>query len=193
MTVGLDIDGVVADFLTAFLRFIEKKIGNGPIAQDTITDFKFKEHPYLTEEIVWNCMEEVSYDPAFWLGLSAMISGKDWARLEELSCRRQLVFLTHRFERDTYSIHRVSQEWLRSHGIRDPVVYFTQEPKATLVNELGITLFMDDQYENCVNVANETQALVLMPDRPYNQSDAHPRIKKVFQFNELFDHLPQTD
>lgn len=192
MMVGLDIDGVVADFLTAFLRFIEKKIGNGPIPQETITDFKFKEHADLTEEIVWKCMEEVSCDPLFWRDLSPMISGKDWARLEELSYRRQLVFLTHRFERETYSIHRVSQDWLRSHGIRDPIVYFTQEPKATLVNELGVSLFMDDQYENCVNVANETQALVLMPDRPYNQSCVHPRIKKVFQFNELFDHLPQT-
>ncbi len=51
---------------------------------------------------------------------------------------------------------------------------------------------MDDQYENCANVANETQALVLMPDRPYNQSYVHPRIKTIFQFEELFDYLPQS-
>ena len=65
MVLGLDIDGVVADFLSPFLRVVEKKIGNGPIPPETITDFNFKDHPVLSEKIVDECMVAVSHDPGF--------------------------------------------------------------------------------------------------------------------------------
>jgi uncharacterized HAD superfamily protein len=190
MIVGLDIDGVVADFLTPFLRFVEKKVGNGPIAVESITDLSFKEHPYLTEKAVWGCMEEVSYDPAFWRNLRPLISQKEWQELEEMSSRGKLVFLTHRYERETYSIHQVTCEWLKRHGIREPAIHFTQESKSKLVENFGVDLFVDDRHENCQDVAENTQAKVFMPHRQYNQSFSHPRVTRIWNFRELFSYLP---
>ena len=190
MIVGLDIDGVVADFLSPFLRFVEKKIGDGPIAADTITDFSFKDHPILSEKIAEECMGEVSYDPDFWQDLSSLHSPGEWQALDSLSSKGQLVFVTHRYERETYDIHRVTCDWLKRHGIGKPVVHFTQESKAYLVENLGVRLFMDDRHENCQNVAEKTQAVVLMPHRPYNQSFTHPRVKRIRDFGELFAYLP---
>jgi len=190
--VGLDIDGVVADFLSPFLRFLEKRVGNGPIPADTVTDFNFKDHPFLSEETVGKCMEAVSYDPDFWQGLASLISAKEWQRLERLSRRGKLVFITHRYVRATYDIHRVTCDWLKRHGISRPAVHFIQESKGDLAQSLGIRLFMDDRYENCEDVAEKTEALVLMPHQPYNQSFTHPRVKRVWNFNELFAHLPPT-
>lgn len=189
MIVGLDIDGVVADFLSPFLRFVEKKICNGPIDVESITDLSFKEHPYLTEKAVWGCMEEVSYDPAFWRDLRSLISPKEWQELEQLSSQGKLVFLTHRFERDTYSIHDVTRDWLKRHGIRSPVVHFTQESKSKLVENFGVNLFVDDRHENCQDVAENTQARVVMPHRLYNQSFSHPRVTRIQNFNELFNYV----
>lgn len=191
MIVGLDIDGVLADFFSPFLRHLEKKIGNGPIPVDIITDWTFKDHPVLTEEVVWKCMEEVSGDSGFWEGLSSMITAEEWRDLEYLSRKKQLVFLTNRFGHRGYDIEAVTSEWLKTQGISQPVVYFTQKWKGELADELGIRLFMDDRQENCEDVANKSQAIVLMPHRSYNQSCAHPRVKRVWNFNELFAHLSQ--
>lgn len=193
MVIGLDIDGVVADFLSAFLKLLETRLGNGPIATETIRSFNFKDHPLLTEEVVWKCMEEVSYDPAFWENLSSLISLEDWSRLEELSRNAKLVFVTHRHVRETYSIHEVSSNWLRRHGISRPVVYFTQEPKGKLIQDLGVRLFMDDRYENCQEVAENSQALVLMPHRTYNQDFHHPRVQRIWSFRELFTHMEKLN
>jgi uncharacterized HAD superfamily protein len=190
MNVGLDIDGVVADFLSPFLLLLEKRIGNGPISEETITDFRFKDHPLVTEEVVLDCMQTVSYDPSFWQDLSSLITPRDWQDLENLSRRRQLVFVTHRYVRDTYDIHGITCDWLKMHGIREPVVHFTNELKAELVQNLGVHLFVDDRFENCQDVAENTQAVVLMPHRPYNRSFIHPRVKKIQNFRELFTHLP---
>jgi len=189
MILGLDIDGVVADFLSPFLQVVARKTGMGAIAAETITDFNFKEHPFLTEAIVWKSMEEVSYDPAFWRGLSSLISDEDWHRLEALSGQGKLVFVTHRYERETYSIPQVSCDWLRRHGISRPVVYFTQSAKSALVDKLGVKLFVDDRHENCQDVAENTEATVLMPHRSYNQSFEHPRVTRIQDLHALTTYL----
>ena len=190
MVVGLDIDGVVADFLPCFLQILEKKVGCGPIGVDTITDMSFKSHPHLSEKIVEECMVTASYDPQLWYNLPPLISPQEWQALDRLSCEGRLVFITHRYERETYDINRVSCDWLKSHGVSKPVVHFTQEPKADLVKRLGVNLFVDDRHENCQDVAEKTEAVVLMPHRLYNQSFSHPRVKRIWKFNELFDHFP---
>lgn len=189
VVVGLDIDGVVADFLPAFLRYVEKRIGNGPISADTITDLSFKQHPYLSEKTIEECMVAASYDPDFWRDLSPLLSRGEWQELDTLNRKGQLVFITHRYERETYDIHQVTCDWLKSHGIVKPAVHFTQESKVHLVENLGVGLFVDDRYENCQEVAEKTQAMVVMPHRLYNQSFTHPRVKKIRNFSELFAYL----
>jgi uncharacterized HAD superfamily protein len=189
MMVGLDIDGVLADFVTPFFSYVERKVGNGPIDPQSIIDLSFKQHPYLSEEALWKCLEEVSYDAAFWGALESLISPQDWRELDRLSRQDRLVFVTHRWERRTYSIHDVTRDWLRMHGVSRPVIHFTQEYKSALVRKLGIELFMDDRHENCSDVAENTTATVLMPSRTYNQAFAHPRVKRVGSFGELFEHV----
>jgi uncharacterized HAD superfamily protein len=188
--VGLDIDGVVADFLPAFLRCLEKKVGNGPISLDSIVDMSFKRHPHLTLEMVEECMVTVSYDPDFWLKLPPLISSEEWRALDRLSREERLVFVTHRYERDTYDINGITCEWLKRHGVSKPVVYFTQSVKSKLVEDRDIRLFVDDRHENCQDVAENTRAKVLMPDRLYNRSFSHPKVTRIRNLKEIFDLLP---
>jgi len=190
MIVGLDIDGVLADFLSPFLKLLEEKTGYGPILAESITDFTFAKHPVLSEKVVWDCMEAVSYDPNFWQNLSPLITAGEWERLDILSRQERLHFVTHRYVRESYDINAITCEWLKSHGISKPVVHFTNESKAPLVEDLRIQFFMDDRYENCLEVAEKTDAMVLMPHRPYNQSFNHPSVKRIENFGELFLHLP---
>ncbi|HEX9878996.1 MAG TPA: hypothetical protein VGB25_02240, partial [Candidatus Binatia bacterium] len=179
MIVGLDIDGVLADFLTPFLQLLEEETGSGPITAESVTDFNFTDHPVLSEKIVLECFEKVSYSPSFWKTLSPLITPGDWQKLDSLSREDRLLFITHRYVRDTYDLNAVTCDWLKLHGISKPVVHFTNESKAPLVENLGIRFFMDDRYENCRDVAEQTQATVLMPHRSYNQSFQHPSVKRI--------------
>lgn len=192
MLVGLDIDGVVADFITPFLRLLEERAGGAPIDPATITDPNFVHHPFLTREIIHETMEQVSYDPVFWGQLAPLPSPAQWRSLDRISRERRLIFLTHRWVRDTYDINRVTCDWLRAHGVCDPVVYFTQEKKSQLVQELKVRLFVDDRHENCEDVATQTQAVVLMPHRPYNQSFTHPRVQRIKDLDDLFAYLERA-
>src|SRR5687768_18562600 len=44
MTFGLDIDGVLADFITPFLQLLEKRSGSGPIDPASVIDPNFTGH-----------------------------------------------------------------------------------------------------------------------------------------------------
>jgi len=66
MMIALDIDGVLADFVTPFLQLLEKRVGGAPIDPASITDPNFQSHPFLTQELIYDCMVAASYDPEFW-------------------------------------------------------------------------------------------------------------------------------
>jgi hypothetical protein len=155
MMIALDIDGVLADFVTPFLRRLERRIGGGPIDPASISDPNFQSHPFVTREIIYDCIVETSYDPEFWRALAPLPSPTQWQYLNQVSRVNEVVFITHRWVRDTYDINRVTCDWLRQHGIEEPIVHFTQEKKSELVNQLKIELFVDDRHENCEDVATK--------------------------------------
>jgi uncharacterized HAD superfamily protein len=189
MMIGLDIDGVLADFVTPFLQLLERRAGGGPIDPASITDPNFQRHPFLTQEMIYDCMVETSYDPEFWRVLEPLPSRDQWNALDQMAREHEVVFITHRWVRDTYDINQVTCDWLRRHGIGSPVVHFTQEKKSQLVNQLRIELFVDDRHENCEDVATQTDARVMMPHRPYNQAFDHPKVQRIHDLNELFGYL----
>jgi uncharacterized HAD superfamily protein len=191
--IGLDIDGVLADFLPPFLKLLENRAGKGPIDPLSIVDPSFVTHPFLTREIIDSCMVDVSYDPAFWDGLAPLPTAGQWQALEDLSREERLVFVTHRYERDSYSIHNTTCTWLRRHGIRNPTVYFTQNHKSELVRDLKLQVFVDDRHENCLDIAENTEAFVMMPDRCYNNSFQHPKVKRIQDLEDLFTYLGEGE
>lgn len=184
---GLDIDGVVADFLSPFLTLLEKEIGKGPITAESLVSIDFAEHPILTKEAVLSCGEAVKRDPDFWDRLDSLLSEEQWVRLEEVNQRNALSFITHRSGHESYDIRAVTVEWLQRHGITEPRVHLAQEYKSVLVEELRIELFVDDNYDVCREVAEKTEARVLMPHHPYNQRFSHPRVQRIMQFSDIWE------
>jgi uncharacterized HAD superfamily protein len=189
MTLGFDIDGVLADFITPFLRLLEERVGGGPIDPASITDPNFMHHPHLTREIIMECMDTTSYDPEFWRDLAPLPSKEQWRALDRLNRDHQVLFITHRWVRENYDIHGVTRDWLTRHGVSNPVVHFTQDKKSLLVKSLNVELFIDDRHENCEDVATATDAAVFMPHRPYNRDFNHPKVRRIEQLDELFDYV----
>ena len=135
------------------------------------------------------CAQAVRQDPGFWDGLDSLLSPDQWRRLEHLSQCGQLSFITHRTGHESWDIHAVTSEWFRRHGITNPDVHLVENEKSVVVKRLGVALFVDDNYENCQDVAERTEARVLMPHHPYNRHFSHPGVTRVMHFNEVFTEI----
>jgi hypothetical protein len=79
---GLDIDGVLADFVCPFLRVLEERAEIGCIDPQTYVDLNFSDHPELPREIVTECILKVSNDRKFWAQLHPLPSAKQWKVLD---------------------------------------------------------------------------------------------------------------
>lgn len=189
MLVGLDVDGVVADFLGPFLRFVEMQIGCAPIAPETVVDLSYKDHPVITDTVLERCLEALAEEPDFFDRLIPLLTPPEWRALDALSRERRLVFITHRQAREGRDVQRLTSDWLQRHGVTDPIVHCTADYKSRLVEDLGVGVFVDDRPENCLDVAENTRATVYMPRRRYNEFFNHPKVTRFDRFGELLDYL----
>ena len=189
MKIALDIDGVLADFVTPFLQLLEQRVGGPSIDPASITDPNFQHHPFLTKELIYDCMVDTSYDAEFWRVLSPLPSTDQWQALNQVSRDNEVVFITHRWVRDTYDINQVTCDWLRRHGIDSPVVHFTQEVKSQLVRKLAGRAVRRRPPRKLRRRGDANRgrghdaAPAIQPSIRPSESAAHPRFKRTVRLS----------
>src|ERR1043165_1574879 len=117
MLLGLDVDGVVADFLGPFLRLVEKKTRCGPTAPETLVDLSYQRHPVITHAGPARCLAALADEPDFFDRLVPLLAPSEWRALDELSRAGRLVFITHRQASEGRDVQRFTADWLERHGV----------------------------------------------------------------------------
>jgi hypothetical protein len=162
LRIGFDLDGVVADFRTAFLETAANVLGREAIRHpaspmpdlDAVSDVNAKR--------VW---QVISATPNWWLGL-APYEPTQLARLYQLARRHrwEVSFLTSRIPSAGDSVQFQSQTWLEAHGFYMPAVVTVPGSRGEIANALRLDVIIDDQLLNCLEVvgASQTKAMLLL-------------------------------
>jgi hypothetical protein len=160
LRVGMDLDGVIADFRSAFSQAATDAgvplNASGSLAAD----------PFSSRDIkrVW---EHIRQTPNWWIGLKPC-EPSQLARFYEMtrSLRWEVVFLTRRPSTLGDPVQYQSQWWLEQHGFFYPAVVTVPGSRGELANSLRLDVIVDDQVYNCVDVigASPAKALLLLRD-----------------------------
>lgn len=162
--VGLDIDGVLADFASAFTKLA---IDRG-LNQNYKFDSYKQHHWYFPYE--WNQLwEEVYVDKDFWLNLKPLV---DPTKLP--------------FEPTAYvTARRIPKEWTEEWLAKNnfpcqPVIVTDGDSKINHLQDLDIDIFVDDSYETWLELTNAGICTFLI-DRSYNikHDVGHFRLKNI--------------
>lgn len=160
--IGLDIDGVLADF-------------NGAI-NDYIGNEHYEALDWADPNIV-KAFKEVKDNPAFWLNLMPLVNPKD------------IPFEPHCYITTRSIDKEITEKWLFNNGFADAPVYCTApgENKIELALKSGVQYFIDDYWVNYTDLNNAGICTFLM-SRSYNAKyDAgYKRIKDFKDFKERF-------
>ena len=163
LRLGFDIDGVLADFRTAFEAAargaVHLQAGADPDEADG--------EPLSTREIkrVWAVVKRT---PNWWTKLAAYEPAQI-ARLYALTrqLKWEVVFMTRRPETAGDSVQFQTQWWIESNGFSLPAVVTVPGSRGDLSNALRLDMIVDDQLHNCVDVvgASPAKAILLLRAR----------------------------
>lgn len=171
MRIGLDVDGVLANFFSVYEQAVIDEAGED----------KFPCRYPECFPPVWDWPEHYGYDRAYikrvWLKIAK--SRSFWSELGRLPDLQTLLEVAPWVMHDVYFITArpgenakgQTEEWLRRHGVPNPTVLITAD-KGGACGVLGIDVYVDDKWENIQNVVetSKTTRAYLAPQYPYNQT-----------------------
>jgi 5'(3')-deoxyribonucleotidase len=208
MRIGFDVDGVLADFITAYQKLVVKFAGvdlfrPGDNVNPPVWDWP--EHRGYSKDVtrrVWKHI--IEEDPRFWANLGTVEGARTLAfAYYDLVQRHDLYFITSR--PSNFGAKRQTEEWLeRRIGVRNPTVLISSE-KGKCCDALKLDAYIDDyavNIEACVSTrisqieqakakgVEPTPTKVFCLDRNYNsevpQSEHIIHVKTVGQ---MLDYL----
>jgi len=160
LRIGVDVDGVIADFRTAFraaaMRCLRRDVADsddvestGPLSPDDIR----RVWDYIARAQNW-WMDVPPYEPDQIARLYSVTRALGW----------EVFFLTKRPPSAGDSVQFQTQWWIERFGFYLPAVLTVPGSRGDIANGLRLDMIVDDQIINCVEVisAAPTKALLML-------------------------------
>jgi len=183
LRVGFDMDGVVADFASAF-RDIECDLfgadtmhpaPNAPEEEKEQTPDRTANPAVSKQEsgrrrAVWDRIRAI---PDFWTTLKPTdpVAVRQ-LHAQMLRCGWEVVFITQRPSTAGETVQRQTQRWLVQQGFDMPSVVVIAGSRGAAINALRLTHHVDDSPQNCVDVKTDSTAMPILIVRHSDDSAA---------------------
>ncbi len=181
LRIAFDMDGVLADMHAALALEAERMFGDHEAAAVEALEAALAgsasrnpadvKHPgtpplALTTQQIELLWQRVAGTRDFWDGLGETEQGivSRLARLAD-DRRWEVIFLTQRPPTRGATVQKQTQAWLRRHGYDFPSVYTTRGSRGAIAAALDLDVVVDDRFEGCVDVADESNARAILVDR----------------------------
>ena len=190
LRVAFDLDGTVADMYStlhqeALKLFGEETLAKAahktPLPAAVATDAKVAakegdaptprpedtasamEELHLTARQQMQLWDHVKKIENFWTMLPELEPGII-ARIAKAAMERrwEVIFFTTRPSTAGEMTQLQSQRWLEAHGFQYPSVYVVQRSRGKIADALQLDAFVDDRPENCLDIAVESKAKVIL-------------------------------
>ena len=101
----------------------------------------------------------------------------------------EIIIITARNTKSLKEVHEVCKDWLINNKINVDKIVVDGEDKAQKCLENKIDIFIDDNICNCENVYNNLKIPVLLMNGRYNKDYQNPKIKRVYNWNEIYNEI----
>ena len=206
--IGIDMDGVLADFATAFEDVERRLFGTASqvaverpevaVAQeeevaDEGSPRRSPREQRRRRDLIWNAIHST---PDFWTTLKPLDPGAV-RRIHEMMIRHacEVCFITQRPATIGQTVQRQTQRWLHEQGFDMPSVLVISGSRGAAAAALRLNFHVDDSPQNCLDVASDSRARPILivgePDEIAERSAKRLRIGVARSVSEALDTLEQ--
>ena len=189
MKYGFDFDDTLADTASVINKYAikfnkEYLNGNGDL-QDINNS---KSYYYFAEGLNWNKENIAKFFEIYYLDILKEVQIKPFVKetINKLKKEKNEVYIiTARRKREGEIVEKITNEWLKDNGILYDELFINIKEKSKIVNQLKIDIFIDDSYENCIDVKTNTDAKVYMLSTKYNTGILDKQLERINNIDEL--------
>jgi putative nucleotidase len=101
----------------------------------------------------------------------------------------KIIIITARDTKSLKEVHKVCENWLINNKVNVDKIVVDGEDKAQKCLENKIDIFIDDNVYNCESVYKNLKIPVLLMNSRYNKEYQNPNIKRVYNWNEIYNEI----
>jgi uncharacterized HAD superfamily protein len=182
--VGVDIDGVLADYPGCFIEYINQKVGTN-FKVENLTQYNIYE---AIKDIPTNIMKELKHEfrksgelknvgvfPGAKVFLNTL-RNKDY----------KIVLLSARPYKKYRRIFADTQEWLSENGLVHDAILWDEDKMDRLIREFGednVEFFIEDNLENANSISKTTNVYLI--NKSYNKGKINENVIRVNSLKEV--------
>jgi hypothetical protein len=206
--IGFDMDGVLADFASAFRDVETRLFGGTPTVAAEAPEVEAQQEEAQAasgsagqspremrrrRDAVWNAIHRT---PDFWTTLQPLDPGAV-RRIHALMIRYrwEVFFITQRPATEGQTVQRQTQRWLVGQGFDLPSVLVISGSRGAAAGALRLNFHIDDSAQNCLDVVSESPARPLLivpePDAVAEATAKRLKIGVARSIGEALDALEQ--
>lgn len=188
MVIGLDIDDTITDTFGVMFGYAQKytieELGkSGKIDYSK----KLTNHNYIQALHNWNEDEEIDFFRKYYKPICEKTEPFPFAvdtinRLKEEG--HKIVLITARWDFEDTDVRKLTEEWIKKQNISYDKLVVNANTKLEAAMENNIDIFVDDSFENCVQVSKGGIKTFIMDTR-CNKGLEDDNIKRVFSWPDL--------
>lgn len=191
MKYGFDLDDTLADTASVINKYaikFDKEYLNGKGDLRDVNNSK--SYYYFAEGLNWNKENIAKFFEIYYLEILKEVKIKPFVKetINKLKKEKNEVYIiTARRKREGEIIEKITNEWLKNNGILYDDLFINIKEKSKIVNQLKIDIFIDDSYENCIDVITNTDAKVYMLNTKYNTGILDEQLEKINNIGDLIN------
>lgn len=189
MNIGIDIDDTISETFETLLPYSQKYTIEDLKKESNI---KFRDdlnnHFYIEYMNDWNEEEAKEFWEKYYAEMLKQLNIKKFASEVINKLKREgnkIYLITARWEMRTDNVKEITQKWLKDNDIQYDALFLNAEDKLQLVEENNIDIFIDDSFNNCKKIADNTNVKVYMMNSRVNANFNDEKIKRVFSWPEI--------
>ena len=193
LRVGIDIDGVLADFITPYIAEMNRIQGsNIVVAKSAIDEWHFETKVGFTgktREAFWT---QAQKDEAFWFNLPSLFTQEDYEALFRLvyTHKADVFYVT----KCPLNMRKIREDWIMKQLLpRAPVI--ATNHKGHIAYGLELHAMIDDKPENLIDVRKHCGLVpeCYLINQPWNAHSYYPYMKRVDSLAISLDKLMEKE
>lgn len=189
MNIGIDIDDTISDTFEALLAYSQKYTIEDLKRESNIDINKdYLNHLYIESASGWNDLETKNFWEKYYEDILKAVNIKNFASKVINNKRKngdKIFLITARWDMPNFDTKKLTENWLLENNVQYDKLFMNASDKVQLVKENNIDLFIDDSFNNCKQISENTNAKVYMMTSLVNKNLGDKKIKRVFSWPEI--------